>query len=407
MRIARAIAALLPLLLSACLSQASAPSTAPANFKVVAGENRVVLSWDAQPGLTYWLYYKAGSSVNTGNHDHITNGITSPYVVSGLTNGTQYAFIINASDSGSKTGPTTPVLTATPRLLGPGVPWTVGAPLTGNALNGIAFNGNHFVAVGDVAAVFSAPYSYTATGGVTAWSQATLLPAGFSANLTSVIYDGARFIALGEDGSTLLSTDTLNWISGAAIAGAPAMHAIAYGAGPVYVAVGAGGAIYRNTSGGLTGAWVMTSSGTSQDLYGVSYLNGQFIAVGAAGALLTSPDGAAWTVQISNTNNSLRHVAYGAGTYVAVGDAGTIVSSGDTASWTAQSLPTTQSLYSICFGPDDQFIVVGTVGSLVYSTSGADGSWSASNAGSSDLYGIVPADVFIAVGAAGANVSGK
>ena len=114
MRIARAIAALLPLLLSACLSQPSAPSTAPANFKVTAGENRAVLSWDAQPGLTYWLYYKAGSSVSTGTHDYIQKGITSPYVVSGLTNGTQYAFIINASDSGSKTGPATPVLTATP-----------------------------------------------------------------------------------------------------------------------------------------------------------------------------------------------------------------------------------------------------------------------------------------------------
>ena len=99
MRIARAVVVFLPLLLSACLSQPSAPATAPANFTVTAGENRAVLTWDSQPGLTYWVYFKAGSSVSTSTHDYIKNGIASPYVVSGLANGTEYAFIINASDN--------------------------------------------------------------------------------------------------------------------------------------------------------------------------------------------------------------------------------------------------------------------------------------------------------------------
>jgi len=190
------------------------------------------------------------------------------------------------------------------------------------------------------------------------------------------------------------------------------MNALAYGSGPIYVAVGAGGKIYRNTTGGLTGAWTEESTGTVQDLYGVSYVNGLFVAVGAGGTLLTSPDGITWTAQTSNTNNSLRHVAYGVssstvGNYVAVGDAGTIVSSPDALTWTSQTIPTTQSFYSVCFGPDLQFIAVGTAGTLAYSSSGADGSWSVANAGSIDLYSIAPGDVFIAVGAAGSNVSGK
>jgi photosystem II stability/assembly factor-like uncharacterized protein len=141
-------------------------------------------------------------------------------------------------------------------------------------------------------------------------------------------------------------------------------------------------------------------------------VNGLFVAVGAAGTLLTSTDGLTWTAQTSNTNNSLRHVAFGVpsagvGTYVAVGDAGTIVSSTDASNWTSQSNPTTHSFYSVCFGPDLQFIAAGTAGTLAYSTAGTDGSWSVGNAGSIDLYAIAPADVFIAVGAAGANVSGK
>lgn len=408
----RAAVFFIPLLLVACLSQSSSPADAPANFTVTPGENRVVLSWDNVPGLTYWVYYKAGPNVSTGDHDYIGNGFTSPAVINGLINGTQYAFIVNASEHGSKTGPSTPVATTTPRLLGPSVPWTIGAQLSSNSLNSVAFSNSYFVAVGDAATVLTAPYSYTSSGGVTAWTPVTALPIGAGTNLSSVLYDGAQFIALGSDGSIVITADIVNWLARTAIVNPPAMHALAYAAGPVYIAVGDGGAIYRNTTGGMTGAWTAVSSGTVQDLYGVSYVNGLFVAVGAAGTLLTSPDGLTWTAQTSNTNNSLRHVAFGVpsagvGTYVAVGDAGAIVSSTDASNWTAQSNPTTQSFYSVCFGPDLQFIAAGTVGTLAYSATGADGSWSVGNAGSIDLYSIVPGAVFIAVGAAGANVSGK
>ena len=411
--IPRVVVLLLGLALAACQNQSSAPTSAPANFTVTAGENRAVLTWDNVPGLTYWVYYKAGSNVTTGDHDYIGTGFTSPAVISGLVNDTQYAFIVNASNNGSKTGPTTPVLTATPRLLGPSVPWTVGAQFSSNSLNGIAYSGSYYVAVGDAATIFTAPHSYPSTGGVTAWSQVSSLPIGAGTNLTSVVYDGSEFVALGDDGSITLSGDLVNWVSRTAISGAPTMNALAYASGPIYVAVGAGGAIYRNTTGGLTGAWTAVSPVTGQDLYGVSYVNGMFIAVGAAGTLLTSPDGLSWKVQPAKTSSSLRHVAYGVpsstgvGTYVAVGDAGAIVSSTDAVTWTAQAIPSTQSFYSVCFGPDLQFIAVGTAGTLLYSATGAAGSWAAGNAGSVDLYSIAPADVYIAVGAAGANVSGK
>jgi hypothetical protein len=411
-RVSRLVVLFLALSLAACLNQPSAPAGAPANFSVTAGENRAVLKWDNVPGLTYWVYYKAGSGVTTGDHDYIGTGFTSPAVITGLANGTQYAFIVNASNNGSKTGPATAVMTATPRLLGPAVPWTVGTPLSGNALNSVAFNSSYYVAVGDGANVFTAPHSYTSTGGVTAWSQVTSLPFGAGTNLSSVIHDGSEFVVLGDDGSITISGDLVNWIARTAIAGAPPMNALAYAGGPVYIAVGAGGAIYRDTVSGITSPWTAVNSGTVQDLYGVSYVNGLFVAVGAAGTLLTSPDGITWTTRNSNTNNNLRHVAYGltgsgVARYVAVGDAGTIVSSTDAVTWTSQTIPTTQSFYSVCFGPDLQFIAVGTAGTLAYSTTGADGSWSVANSGSMDLYSIVPADVFIAVGAAGTNISGK
>src|SRR5206468_12705276 len=51
----------------------------------------------------------------------------SPRVVSGLANGVQYAFVMNATNRDSRGGPSTPVFTAVPRLAG--ASWTTGAPL--------------------------------------------------------------------------------------------------------------------------------------------------------------------------------------------------------------------------------------------------------------------------------------
>lgn len=407
MRIVRTLAAVLFVFLVGCKVQTSAPTTAPTNLAATAGENRVVLAWDYDPSLSYWVYYKAGTSVSTSDHDRVQAGVTSPLVISGLTNDTQYAFIIAASHNDSAAGPATAVVTATPRLLSPSTPWTVGTPLTSNDLNAIALDTTHYVAVGDGPEAWYAGHHYASTGGVYAWHKTTALPADLTANLVSVIADGARFVALAADGSTVISTDAITWTTADTIAGAPAMHAIAYGSGPAYVAVGDGGAIYRNAGDGVTGTWESETSGTTENLYAITYLNSQFIALGANGTLLTSGDGVTWTAQTSNTNSTLRSVAYGNSTYVAVGDAGTIISSSDGTTWAVQATATTESLDSVCYGPDLQFIAVGTTGTIAYSTTGADGSWTTANAGSVDLHAIVAADVFIAVGPAGTNVSGK
>ena len=416
--ISRAVAALLPLLLAACLNQTSAPSAAPASFTVTPGESRVILNWTSEPGLIYWVYYKAGSTVSKDDFTAINYKVTAPVVIGNLTNGTQYAFLVTASDDNSETGPASDVETAIPRLVGATSDWKEGPRFTTNNLTGIAFGNNHFVAVGDtvssVATVFSATHSYTSPDGVatdTGWSSATTLPAGFAANLSAVIYDGARFVALGTDGSIITSTDTATWIAGKSI-GSAGMNALAHGTGNTYIAVGDGGAIYKNTTAGITdagAAWTVETSGTTNDLYGVSYVNGIFVAVGAGGTLLTSTDGDSWvppTTISPSTSSILHQVAFGAGTYVAVGDDGTIVYSADATNWTSQSI-TTQHLRTICFGPDAQFIAAGTAGTIAYSTTGQS-SWSVSDAGVADqLNSIVPSDVFIAVGAAGVNVSVK
>lgn len=407
--IVRVVVVLFSLLLAACQEQPDPPASAPANFTVTPGENRVVLTWTSVPGQIYWVYYKKGSSVSTGDYDYIAKGITSPAVITGngLNNDTEYAFIVAASNKNSKVGPATPVVTVTPRLVGASVPWTVGTSFSGNPqMNGVTSSSKSFVAVGDGATLYTAAYSYTSEGGIEGWVQGTL-PVTAATHLRSVIYDGSQFVVLGHDGSILVSSNVTDWVARTAITAAPAMNALAYGSGRGYVAVGAGGAIYRNTSGGVTEAWTAENSGVTEELFGISYINGLFVVTGANGTLLTSPDGQNWTVQDSKSSSNLRSAAFGAGLYVVVGDAGAVTSSSDGVTWTLQSLPTTESLYSICFGPDQQFIAVGTTGAVIYNETGENGKWSTASETSQNLHSVTPGNVFMAVGAAGTNISTK
>jgi photosystem II stability/assembly factor-like uncharacterized protein len=396
--------------LDAC-RQEDPPTDAPTNLTPTPGESLVVLDWDVISGRSYWIFYQQGTNTDLEDFENILTPVTPPYIVTGLANGTQYAFSVTSSQNGSKVGPFSSVVTETPRLLSSAIAWTDGGSLTGSVedLFSIAFGNNAYVTVGEAATLFVGPYNYTDTGGVTGWSQPTL-PGSVTANLISVIYDGFRFVVLGVDGSITTSTDTETWEVATVVGGTPNM--LAYGAN-VYVVVGNTGEIYTNTSSGVTAAWTSQTSGVGADLYGVSYVNGMFIVVGAGGILLTSPDGATWTQQTSNAGgNALRDVAYGAGVYVAVGDVDTIVSSTDATNW---SLPHTapitgESFRAIVFGPDEQFIAVGTAGALAYSVTGVDGTWDDGTAAAGvteQLNSIASNFVFIAVGAIGVNVSGK
>ena len=56
------------------------------------------------------------------------------------------------------------------------------------------------------------------------------------------------------------------------------------------------------------------------NLSAVAYGNGQFVAVGFGGTIVTSTDGVSWVQRESGTQNYLKGVAYGNGQFVAVGD---------------------------------------------------------------------------------------
>ena len=385
------------------------PGEAPSNVTAEPGDGLVLLKWDTLPDLTYWIFFQAGNDVTAAAPGAIAiRRAEPPRVIGNLLNGTQYAFVMNATHNDSAAGPSSPVVLATPRRAG--VDWAFGTALgtPPRNLKAIAFNGSTFVAVGDAAAVFAGAYNYASTSppGVSVWQPATSLPAGLTEDLTALTVSGGFFLALGTNGSLMSSADGLTWVSNAPIP-SPGMNGIAVGTR--FVAVGNGGSIFWTDN---LAAWNRATSNTASDLFGVSFVNGGFVATGAGGTLLTSPDGINWTAQVSNVPNTiaLRSTAFGLTPsgflYVAVGDAGTIVTSADGGiTWVPVTPPLAQNLSSVVFG--SRFVAVGQGGKILYSDDGL--SWSpASAAGTDDLASVVFApSMYFAVGANGANAVSK
>jgi hypothetical protein len=373
-----------------------APKTAPTGFAVATGDTSVVVTWDMEPGLTYWVFSAAAPSITRGNYNQfagarITQPATSPQLVTGLVNGTTYSFLVNATRDGSAAGPATTSIAAVPRLAGDA--WTAGTPL-GTDLNALGVGANKYIAVGAGGALFT-----RGTGlADTTWTAGT---SGVTAGLNGVA-TGGTLVVVGDGGTILTSGDAATWT--ARTSGTTAnLNGVLF-ALLAYIAVGDGGTILRSTDGTT---WNAIVSGTTSALYAVTQLGSSLVAAGAGGTLLASADGGlTWTALSSGTTSSLRAVTAGATNFVAVGDGGTILTSTDLTTWAAATSPTSQNLLRVVFG--NQFVAVGNNGTALVSPDGL--AWTAVNTGTTaNLRGLlrgVALDYF-AVGTGGVNLTSR
>src|SRR5262249_30791220 len=121
----------------------------------------VLVTWDALPDLTYWIFFRAGPSVSpTEPGSTAIRRAFEPRIVTGLANDTQYAFVMNATNNDSAAGPSSPVVTAVTRPAGD--EWVSGPanPTVPQNLNSVAFAGTRFVAVGDAGTILAGDYDY-------------------------------------------------------------------------------------------------------------------------------------------------------------------------------------------------------------------------------------------------------
>ena len=419
-----ALAAALVLLSVGCGNGEPAP--APTGLAVSAGEASATVSWDMTDGVEYWLFFGPSSIAPTTTSSmqgwfglpggNVLLKATSPYVVTGLPDGLSYSFSVNARTNGGPGGPGSTAVTVTPRIAGTN--WLAGSTVPATTdLRSVTFGVttgttttvpvNTYVAAGTGGAIYS-----SLDGGT--WSVANYTS---SRNINAAGYFGT-FKLVGDGGLVLLSSDAASWT--AQTSGTTQnLYAIASNFLNLNVAVGANGTIISSADGiNWTAA---TSSGTTRDLYAVTYAaygSGLWLAVGAGGTMVQSTDGLTWTSVASNTLTDLRSIAYGTqlststtgvltatSQFVVVGAAGSVLSSADGASWSTKTLAGAGDLNAVTYGA--QYVAVGAGGKIFISADGA--SWTATTpVTSQNLYAVARGTItYSAVGAAGTNLLSK
>ncbi len=255
----------------------------------------------------------------------------------------------------------------------PREPWLSATPLTTNTLRGVTFGDGLFVAVGDQGTIL------TSTDGAN-WTART---AGTNpVNLYAVALGAAGFVAVG--GTREAFSQPIVWTSTNGLVWAPRdvaaqnltwgnwLQAVTYGGG-LYVA--AGGNYTTNTV--LTspdGAeWTMRDTHLINSglipLSAVAYGNGVFVAAGAW--LITSQDGITWTEQDASEWYRLYAMTFAAGRFVGVGPYSRICSTNGT-DWLIGTPPTGDYINGVAYGDGDYLCVGSSPARPAYTTNGTN-----------------------------------
>jgi hypothetical protein len=258
----------------------------------------------------------------------------------------------------------------------------------------LAWSGGGFIVVGTRSGQDVIPISLTSADART-WAFHEVPNLGSGVTLEGVTWDGGRWVAVGNSGSTATSRDGASWTPGAAGV-ADTLTRIAW-TGSALIAIGEHGALL-GSSDAVT--WSSRRSGPTDWVFGATASPSGFVAVGRSGAVLTSPDGRSWHRHDTGIAESLLGVAWCGDRLLAVGHEGTAAESGDGASWSPVTVPTQASLLAIA-GSGPTAVAVGTGGTTLVRA--PDGSWTVAASGTGEtLYGVAWGDGrFAAVGGGG------
>jgi len=404
------------LLLAACggNSTSSTPPPPAGGLSVVAGDSQVTLSWKETPGVEYWIFAAPNNPDLVLSNWLATAGstyrlkVTSPYVVTGLSNGTPYSFLMTGRINNGPGGDATPTVSATPRFAGS--EWTSSSTLNTGTPSGLTYGGYADIATNTV------QYTYLAVGnGGAIYRSAdlntwTAISPIVNVNLHAVEYGLAKFLAVGAEGTILYSADSNIWKQTTKIT-PQNLNAIST-KGSLTIAVGDNGAIVTSKDD-IT--WTMaTSVPTSANLYGITYTRaGNWVTVGSGGTILTSSDGLTWTAQKSGSSADLKGVGsitsftnnLTSNQFIVVGANGTILSSPDAVSWTAQSANTQANFNAL--SSTNQFLAIGSGGTVVSSLDGITWKSQASQSTANLISLLSAQNMFIAVNSTGGIIYSK
>ncbi|MBI1175950.1 hypothetical protein GC207_00765 [bacterium] len=216
--------------------------------------------------------------------------------------------------------------------------WLVPTPV-GDHLAAITFDGTRFIAVGEMGVIL------TSTNGAD-WR---LTYTDTTNKLWGVTVGDATVLAYGDNSTVLASSgDATTWRS-VETGSDTAIHALTYG-NNTYVALDFSWRVFISTNADT--GWHETLTPPDGAANDIEFGDGKFVAVGWNGLIATSSDGVGWTTQVSGTDGPIWAVTYGDGKWVAVGgeeDTGFILTSFNGTDWFLQLTDT--PMYSVTYGP--------------------------------------------------------
>ncbi len=232
-----------------------------------------------------------------------------------------------------------------------GVDWRPIDQSRNHYLSGIAYDGTNYVAIG-------AHYAQYSSNG-TEWSNDQDLRKWLSA----VASGGRVFVIVGEGGAIFVSSDHGKTWAAKTSGTVEDLKAVCYGNGR-FVAVGNSGTVLTSTDGDR---WSAVNSGTSQNLNGVACGEERFVAVGRGGTVIVSKDGQNWRAadRPPATSHPLQAVGYGPAGFVAV-SYHRIFYSPHGQNWYEADSPTGKTLHTVAFGAG-RYVVAGDDGVVLSS----------------------------------------
>ncbi len=241
-----------------------------------------------------------------------------------------------------------------------GVQWTAEVNPSGALrLDDVVFASERFVAIGSGNnLVLTSPDGRR-------WTKQTPKIGGGG---VEIIHDGSRFITLLAGGFLTTSIDGAVWESAGRV---PTRYtdigAMTFGGG-TYVEIG-----YKRTgqptdlySAASLSDWTSRDAASNENMFGVCYGLGQFVAVGMKGTLITSPDGATWTPRSVPHTGFIWDVCVGGDFFAAAGQWGRVLTSPNGVDWVRRETSATDHLTDIAFG-NGMFVAVGWDGQIVQS----------------------------------------
>jgi len=246
-------------------------------------------------------------------------------------------------------------------------------------------------------------YNITAAGTYTVDLAAGLYGYASTAPITvgGVLLSGNGLANYASTITSIITTNGVDWTTRTSGFGTTDIYGVTYGDG-LYIAVGDSGKLTTSTDGTT---WTTRTSGFgSTRIRGVTYGDGLYVAVGDDGKLTTSTDGITWTTRTSGFGSTtILGVTYGDGLYVAVGDDGKLTTSTDGTTWTTRTSGFgTTDINGVTYGDGLYVAVGGYPGTLTTSTDGITWTTRTSGFGSTTILGVTYGDgLYVAVGYSG------